>query len=199
VKTRILRKIGRTLCYFLALSLAGIIGYLFFFFPDTAIPLARKNLELIVAAIGVFIGGPVWAGYSRLSAFDKFVELPPEHKARVTKFASAARVELMRPTVKIALVIVGMIIILAIGTEIPHAKVVFSVTIPLIYLYIIYRISKTTSVLIFVEKMIAETQEVAQKEVARKKLIESLRDRRISSPLVPDEHLIKYRDVINAL
>lgn len=189
---------GHVVCYALALLVAYALGYAFFAFPKLAIDLASQNRTLIITVTSAFIVGPIWIGYNRLSVFDKMDALPPAYRAASAKFARTARAQLIRPTVWMALVIMAMIALLSIGSRLPDARIVFAIAAPAFFLYMLHRLRHAISIILVIDKSIEDAQARVQKETARKKLIDSLREGRTASPLEADEHLAKYRRVINA-
>lgn len=197
MKNKNLSLLIQSLARLIAIAASAFVGYGFYHYPDYALSQASKYPTLIIATSAALVFTPIWIGYNRLIELEKVEGLSGSQMSGLTTFAAKIRKQLVSPFVFTSIIIVCMVALFIIGPKTPHANIVFALATPLFLLYMLNRIHKTVQAILLIDQEITKAREAAQKETARRELINTLREKRSTSPFQSDDaHLLRYRDAL---
>lgn len=169
------------------------LAYALFRFPQILIGLAQLK-AILIPIFGLFLSGPAWYGYGRLSAFDKLEGLNADRRAQINTYAQKTR----RALVKEFLIAGGLILLMLIGlliTEptptaatIPNAGLNTEIIISsiLVSVSICFFIRSFLIIMMYLPQIETNRNTVAewqQQETARRSLIKRLKELEKSEPL----------------
>lgn len=192
---------------FIAIALLVLTTTAFWKFPTIVTSLADMRSTLLTA-FGMFLAGPIWGVYGRLSSLDKLDGLNADRRGQINSFADVIRKNLLKIFLSGGLCLVFAIAALILASKAdwkvaPDFSWDFAVSLFIVVVsaffcvFFVYSLVKVVGLLFLVEESRTKVSEWLQKEGARKKVIADLRKlRQDQQAPANDEHLLKYRNVV---
>ncbi|WP_211471675.1 hypothetical protein [Collimonas humicola] len=178
------------------------------FFPEIVQGLVTIK-TFLVAGFGLFLSGPAWLGYGRLTALDKLDGLNSARRDQVNEFIMKIRKRFLKIIALASCFLLMSIVALILAENNPIVPVFTMSPVFFKSMFIVVTLSatgafffrsllQTITLLLVVEQNRQKVADWQHKEISRKKLVEQLRKSKTDQPLPADDpHLLKYRNAIN--
>lgn len=155
-----------------------------------------ESRGLALTVYSLFIAGPLWIAYGRLNTFDSSEGLRPAQAAKVNQFALHAKQFLLRYFSWSVVILIAAVVIFIADASLPVLRGWPSpIAVACALGFFVYSVVRIVDMLLQIEQTLSSVNgwKVQQKERSRQ--IAELRKARDERRLVPDEKLLRYREL----